>query len=404
MEYTHSEIGYNYRLTNIQAAMGCAQMEKLDQYVAAKRAIAQHYQSELAGVPGIVAMAEANWAFSTYWLYTILVDPDVYGMDSRALLRALAKAGVQSRPLWQPLHLGKAHGGCRTLGGETAENLNRQALSLPSSVGLSAESVDRVCQLIRANSAGALQNLLHGFGGTMMEGLVAVIPARGGSKGIPGKNLVPLNGRPLIHYTINAARQSKLIERVFVSTEDTLIKVAALECGAEVIEPPADLAEDETATLPVLQHAVSHLETMGCLPGVIVLLQPTTPYRKAEDIDNAIRMLMDKDADAVVSVVRSETRGIGSSNWSKDAQNSTRPRISRDVRRQVAPQDYRVNGSIYVYRVATIKAATSYAWGRNVYGYVMDKSSSLDIDEPFDLQLAELLLASSATTSNGTSR
>jgi perosamine synthetase len=155
VEYTHSEVGFNYRLTNIQAAIGCAQMEKLDEYVAAKRSLAQHYQSELAGVPGISPMPQAQWAFSTYWLYTLLVDADVYGMDSRALLQALTRVGVQTRPLWQPLHLGKAHGGCRALGGETAENLNRKALSLPSSVGLSAESVDRVCQLIRANYTGA---------------------------------------------------------------------------------------------------------------------------------------------------------------------------------------------------------------------------------------------------------
>jgi len=154
VEYMHSEVGFNYRLTNIQAAIGCAQMEKLDEYVAAKRSIARHYESELAGVPGISPMPEAKWAFSTYWLYTLLVDPEIYGMDSRALLEALARIGVQTRPLWQPLHLGKAHGASRALGGATAENLNRKALSLPSSVGLSTESVDRICQLIRTNYKG----------------------------------------------------------------------------------------------------------------------------------------------------------------------------------------------------------------------------------------------------------
>jgi CMP-N,N'-diacetyllegionaminic acid synthase len=238
----------------------------------------------------------------------------------------------------------------------------------------------------------------------MKESVVALIPARGGSKGIPGKNLAQLNGRPLIHYTISVARQSELIERVFVSTEDPLIKAAALECCAEVIERPAHLAEDETPTLPVLQHAVFHLETVGCLPTIVVLLQPTVPYRKAEDIDNAIRMLVDRDADAVVGVVRSET----SRNWIFQLEEGRAKFYEtpdfNSVRRQVAPQDYRVNGSIYVYRVAIIRAATGYAWGRNVYGYIMDKSSSLDIDEPFDLELAELLLTTTASRSNGTSR
>jgi len=238
----------------------------------------------------------------------------------------------------------------------------------------------------------------------MKESVVALIPARGGSKGIPGKNLAQLHGRPLIHYTIRAARQSRLIDRVFVSTEDPLIKAAALECCAEVIERPAHLAEDETPTLPVLQHAVFHLETVGCRSGIVVLLQPTVPCRRVEDIDNAIRMLVDKEADAVVSVVRSEA----SRNWIFQLEEGRAkfyqtPDFS-NVRRQVAPEDYRVNGSIYVYRAATIRGATGYAWGRNVYGYIMDKSSSLDIDEPFDLELAELLLASSASRSNGTSR
>lgn len=162
LECTHSEVGFNYRLTNVQAAIGCAQMEKLDNYVAAKRATARLYQSGLAGIPGIFLMPEANWAFSTYWLYTLLVDPKVYGMDSRMLLQKLAHFGIQSRPLWQPLHCSKAHVKSQALGGEIAEKLYRQGLSLPSSVGLSEESVARVSQLIRANYAGAMRATANG--------------------------------------------------------------------------------------------------------------------------------------------------------------------------------------------------------------------------------------------------
>lgn len=238
----------------------------------------------------------------------------------------------------------------------------------------------------------------------MNDGVVALIPARGGSKGIPGKNLTQLHGRPLIDYTIGVARQSRLIDRVIVSTEDPLIKAAAIESRAEVIDRPAHLAEDETPTLPVLQHALFHLETMGWQPQIIVLLQPTAPCRSAEDIDNAIRMLVANEADAVIGVVRSEA----SRNWIFQLEEGRAifyetPDFS-DVRRQAASPDYRVNGSIYVYRVAVVRAATGYAWGRSVYGYVMDKSSSLDIDEPFDLQLAEALLGSRSARTNGTSR
>ncbi|MBV9084507.1 MAG: LegC family aminotransferase [Acidobacteriaceae bacterium] len=149
VEYIHEEIGFNYRLTNIQAAVGCAQMELLDEYVAAKRRIAVAYNRNLEGVPGISALHEQPYAFSTFWMYTVLVEPARDGRDSRELMRTLAASGIQSRPLWQPLHRSKAHSGSQVLGGEVAEALNAKALSLPSSVGLSLDSVDSVSELVR---------------------------------------------------------------------------------------------------------------------------------------------------------------------------------------------------------------------------------------------------------------
>jgi len=149
IEYIHDEVGFNYRLTNIQAAVGCAQMELLDEYVAAKRRIAAAYDRNLDGVPGISALREPNYAFSTFWMYTVLVEPAAAGRDSRELMRTLAASGIQSRPLWQPLHRSKAHSGSYVLGGEIAEKINAKALSLPSSVGLSLDSVDTVSELVR---------------------------------------------------------------------------------------------------------------------------------------------------------------------------------------------------------------------------------------------------------------
>src|ERR1700719_4221467 len=134
IEYAHREVGFNYRLSNIQAAMGCAQLEQLDKYVAAKRQISSAYQHALTGIPGISFMPEASWASSTAWLYTILVDRDNFGMGSRDLLEQLAAFGIQTRPLWQPLHQSEAHRNGLSYGGEVAEMLNRDALSLPSSV------------------------------------------------------------------------------------------------------------------------------------------------------------------------------------------------------------------------------------------------------------------------------
>jgi len=135
-EYVHREIGYNYRLTNIQAAMGCAQIERLDEYIAAKRRVADTYTTGLSAVPGIIPMSESPEVLCTYWMYTLRVDQAQYGISSRELLSRLAKSGIQTRPLWQPLHRSPAHAGCRHHGGEVADRLYRDALSIPCSVGL----------------------------------------------------------------------------------------------------------------------------------------------------------------------------------------------------------------------------------------------------------------------------
>lgn len=152
VEYIHNEIGYNYRLTNIQAAMGCAQMELLDEYVSAKRRIASTYAEALKDVPGITPMREAPYAFSAFWLYTMLVDVACYGMDSRILLRRLENACIQARPLWQPLHRSPVHEPCQAYRCDVAEQLNHDALSLPSSVGLRPEDQERVIDLIHSIS------------------------------------------------------------------------------------------------------------------------------------------------------------------------------------------------------------------------------------------------------------
>jgi len=150
MEYIHREIGYNYRLTNIQAAMGCAQLEQLDDYIAAKRCIAATYTEALQDVPGITPMREAPWAYSIFWMYTILVDEAKFDIDSRALLRKLDKAGIQTRPLWQPLHRSPAYADLKPTDCAIADQLHRDALSLPCSVGISPLQLQEVVNHIRS--------------------------------------------------------------------------------------------------------------------------------------------------------------------------------------------------------------------------------------------------------------
>ena len=155
VEYIHHEIGYNYRLTNIQAAMGCAQMEQLDDYLAAKLRIAAAYDEQFSDLPWITPMREAPWAESIFWLYTILVDEEVQRAGSRDLMRALAEQGIQARPLWQPLHLSPAYTGCQSYQCEVADELNRMALSLPCSSGLTVEDQQRVIKAVRDFSRAA---------------------------------------------------------------------------------------------------------------------------------------------------------------------------------------------------------------------------------------------------------
>ena len=151
LEYVHNEIGYNYRLTNLLAAMGCAQMEQLPEFIAVKRRIALSYSQGLKNVRGITPMSEAPWAYSTFWLYTILVDGEIFRMDSRALLRRLDQSKIQTRPLWEPMHRSKAFADCGSFDCPVADQLNRDALSLPCSVGLAEDDLQAVVSILTSS-------------------------------------------------------------------------------------------------------------------------------------------------------------------------------------------------------------------------------------------------------------
>lgn len=150
VEYIHHEIGYNYRLPNLLAAMGCAQLERVPDYIARKRAIADRYAAGLAGVPGLSLMREAPWAGSVFWMFTVLLEDEaVWGADFRRTLQKLAAQKIQTRPLWQPLHQSRAHAGAQSYRCEVAERLGKQALSLPCSVGLKAEEQAHIVSSLR---------------------------------------------------------------------------------------------------------------------------------------------------------------------------------------------------------------------------------------------------------------
>lgn len=154
IEFVHNEIGFNYRLTNVQAAIGCAQLERLHEYLALKREIRRRYDAALAGIDGLHVPREAPWASSAWWLYTIRVDEKEFGSGSRGLMAALHSQRIETRPLWQPLHLSPAHRSAVSPPCPVAERINAEALSLPCSVGLDPAAQQRVIAAVVACAEG----------------------------------------------------------------------------------------------------------------------------------------------------------------------------------------------------------------------------------------------------------
>ncbi len=154
LEYEHDEVGYNYRLTNLAAALGLAQLECLPDFVARKREIARRYDAALSVWPGVTLPPRAAWADPSLWLYSVLVDAGRFGADSRMVCLRLGELGIDTRPLWRPLHRQPIYAGCPRLAGEVAEGLHAQGLSLPCSVGLTDEQQDRVIAAFAACGGG----------------------------------------------------------------------------------------------------------------------------------------------------------------------------------------------------------------------------------------------------------
>ena len=227
--------------------------------------------------------------------------------------------------------------------------------------------------------------------------LLAVIPARGGSKGIPKKNLVPFQGMPLIVHSIRHAQESSLVTRVVVSTENDEIRSVALAHGAEVPFPrPAELAGDQVLDIPVFQHVLSELERREHYkPDLVVHLRPTTPHRKPGWIDEAVRLLIDNPmADSVRSVSKPEKHPyrmftIDSEGYLDPIMKHLHP-VPYLLRRQDLPDVYYYNCVIDVTRPTTIFGKNSMT-GDRIFPYIMDPAEVIDIDTRQDLRIAELL-------------
>jgi len=223
-----------------------------------------------------------------------------------------------------------------------------------------------------------------------------VIPARGGSKGIPRKNIALLAGRPLLAYTADAARGSRRLSRVMISTEDEEIASLGRQLGIDVpFLRPAHLAADETPMLDVLTDLVASLErTERYRPDVLVLLQPTSPFRRAGHIDAAVDLLTSSGADSVVTVVPVPHQFTPSSLMQLEGNRLVPWSEGAPTRRQDKPLLFARNGPAVVAVQTRIVTEQHALYGPDTRGLVMAREESFDIDDAFDLEVAERLMAS----------
>lgn len=226
--------------------------------------------------------------------------------------------------------------------------------------------------------------------------VLGVIPARGRSKGVPRKNLVRVGGQPLIAYTCEAARRSRALSRVVLSTDDEEIAEVGRQHGIEApFRRPADLAQDDTPMLSVLQHAVRALDEGGSSRAdIVVLLQPTSPLRRAEHIDEAVRLLGESGADSVVSVVEVPHQYNPVSVLCLE-DGRLRPFTAGPTitRRQDKPRVYARNGPAVLAVRPPVLLEQNSLYGADSRPLVMSLEDSLDIDSAWDLEVLEFLLA-----------
>jgi len=220
--------------------------------------------------------------------------------------------------------------------------------------------------------------------------MIAIIPARGGSKGLPGKNIRLLNGKPLIAYSIEAALKAKFITEVIVSTDDDAIAEVSRKAGAGIpFMRPAELALDSSMAIDTYTYTVNKLERERNVKiNEIVVLLPTSPLRTSGDIEQAVSLFKGKDADSVISFVE-EDHPIA---WHKQIDNENKIKLeSKPIQnRQQYDKTYYPNGSIYVFKSDVLRTGNYFT--DKSYAYLMPRERSVDIDTAFDFDLATFYL------------
>ena len=220
--------------------------------------------------------------------------------------------------------------------------------------------------------------------------LLAIIPARGGSKRLPRKNVLDLAGKPLIAWTIEAAKNSSYIDKIVVTSDDNEILQVASNHGADVIVRPAELANDTATTFDVIKHAI---ENKSGHFDYVVVLQPTSPLRNSMHIDEAIELLFEKQADGIISICEAEHSPLWSNTLPDNGNldNFILDKIKK-TRSQDLPKYYRLNGAIYICNSVALLFQNSLMLDKQSFAYVMDVDSSVDIDTLHDFELVKCKL------------
>jgi CMP-N-acetylneuraminic acid synthetase len=223
---------------------------------------------------------------------------------------------------------------------------------------------------------------------------LCIIPARGGSKRIPHKNIKSFYGKPLIQWTIEAGIESSCIDRLIVSTDDSEIAEISKTCGAEVpFIRPKFLAEDATSQYAVLEHACQFLSEQGDSYDYIIVLQPTSPLRTSKHIDEAAKLLLDKKADGIISVTEANhpTEWCNVLPLSKEMK-SFIDSFDMTLQSQNFEKKFCLNGAIYITSTKRMQEEGSHIYGKSMYAYLMEGRDSIDIDELVDFEIAEFLI------------
>ncbi len=221
------------------------------------------------------------------------------------------------------------------------------------------------------------------------ETFLAIIPARGGSKRLPRKNVLELNGKPLIAWSINAGLKCKYIDMVVVSSEDKEILKISKEYGAEIIVRPIELASDTATTFDTIKHVIDNFKKYD----YIVLLQPTSPLRNERDIEEAIEFMKKNNANAVVSVCEMDHSPLWSNTLPKDFNMNNF--LSEEVlnkRSQDLEKYYRLNGGIYICKTEILTKEKTFMIKEKIFAYIMDGNKSIDIDNKIDFLVAQELI------------